>query len=137
MCSLKTGLLALAVVSNVAAVAGRDLTHRSSMRANTADLADDIKAAQEKEAEKKKKEAEFIASIEASVNQKIVEEEEEDGPKKLHTYTTNADDVLPYPSSDYLGMGYNVYQGNPEGDPLLQIDPGFRAPVVVSSKCLA
>ena len=40
-------------------------------------------------------------------------------------------DNLPYPGADYLGIGYNLIEGNPEGDPLLQMDPGFRAPVIV------
>jgi hypothetical protein len=30
---------------------------------------------------------------------------------------------------DYLGLGYNLAYGNPSGDPLTQIDPGFKAPV--------
>ena len=28
----------------------------------------------------------------------------------------------------YLILGYDLIQGNPHGDPYLQIDPGFRAP---------
>jgi hypothetical protein len=39
-------------------------------------------------------------------------------------------DNLPYPGSDYLGVGYNIFEGNPEGDPLTQMDPGFRQPVI-------
>ena len=45
---------------------------------------------------------------------------------------TGNGDNLPDPGSDYLGIGYNLIEGNPEGDPLLQMDPGFRAPVIVS-----
>ncbi|KAA0173151.1 hypothetical protein FNF27_05375 [Cafeteria roenbergensis] len=37
---------------------------------------------------------------------------------------------LPYPSVDYLGVGYDLIHGNPSGDPDTQIDPGFRSPVV-------
>jgi hypothetical protein len=35
-----------------------------------------------------------------------------------------------FPGSEYLGMGYDLIEGNPEGDPLLQMDPGFREPAV-------
>ena len=45
---------------------------------------------------------------------------------------TGNGDNLPYPGVDYLGIGYNLIEGNPEGDPMTQIDPGFRAPVIVS-----
>jgi len=45
---------------------------------------------------------------------------------------TGNGDNLPYPGSDYLGIGYNLIEGNPEGDPMTQMDPGFRAPVIVS-----
>jgi hypothetical protein len=37
----------------------------------------------------------------------------------------------PYPGVDFLGLGYNLAYGNPSGDPLTQIDPGFSAPVAV------
>ncbi|KEG04101.1 perforin-like protein 2 [Plasmodium vinckei vinckei] len=33
-------------------------------------------------------------------------------------------------SLKYLGLGYDIIMGNPEGDPLLNVDPGFRAPVL-------
>ncbi|SCM26527.1 perforin-like protein 2 [Plasmodium berghei] len=33
-------------------------------------------------------------------------------------------------SLKYLGLGYDIIMGNPEGDPLLSVDPGFRAPVL-------
>ncbi|SCN63140.1 perforin-like protein 2 [Plasmodium chabaudi chabaudi] len=33
-------------------------------------------------------------------------------------------------SLKYLGLGYDIIMGNPEGDPLLNVDPGFRAPVI-------
>ena len=39
-------------------------------------------------------------------------------------------DNYPYPGIDFLGVGYNVINGNPEGDPLLQVDPGFGVPIV-------
>merc|ERR1711871_1675448 len=38
-------------------------------------------------------------------------------------------DNLPYPGVDYLGIGYDLLRGNPEGDPDTFIDPGFRLPV--------
>ena len=41
-------------------------------------------------------------------------------------------DNLPYPGVDYLGNGYNLMYGNPEGDKVTQVDPGFRLPIVVS-----
>lgn len=37
---------------------------------------------------------------------------------------------LPFPSSDYVGVGYDIYRGNPEGDPQTQSDPGFRIPLL-------
>ncbi|CRG97736.1 perforin like protein 2, putative [Plasmodium gallinaceum] len=33
-------------------------------------------------------------------------------------------------SLKYLGLGYDIIMGNPEGDPTLNIDPGFRGPVL-------
>ncbi|KAI4834890.1 perforin-like protein 2 [Plasmodium brasilianum] len=33
-------------------------------------------------------------------------------------------------SIKYLGLGYDIIMGNPEGDPTLNIDPGFRGPVL-------
>ena len=39
------------------------------------------------------------------------------------------DEMKPYPGIDYLGMGYDVYHGNPEGDEKLMSDPGFRLPI--------
>ena len=38
-------------------------------------------------------------------------------------------EMKPYPGIDYLGMGYDVYHGNPEGDEKLMSDPGFRLPI--------
>ena len=38
-------------------------------------------------------------------------------------------EMKPYPGIDYLGMGYDVYRGNPEGDEKLMSDPGFRLPI--------
>ena len=35
-----------------------------------------------------------------------------------------------FPGMDYLGTGYDLLKGNPEGDPNTSIDPGFRPPVV-------
>ena len=46
-------------------------------------------------------------------------EEEEYGPE---------DPVLPSKGVDYLGLGYDMVFGNPQGDPILQIDPGFKVP---------
>ena len=39
------------------------------------------------------------------------------------------DEMKPYPGIDFLGMGYDVYHGNPEGDEKLMGDPGFRLPI--------
>ncbi|CAG9472237.1 unnamed protein product [Plasmodium vivax] len=33
-------------------------------------------------------------------------------------------------SLKYLGLGYDIIMGNPEGDPTINIDPGFRGPVL-------
>ncbi|SOV79252.1 perforin-like protein 2 [Plasmodium sp. gorilla clade G3] len=35
-----------------------------------------------------------------------------------------------YLSLKYLGLGYDIIMGNPEGDPTLNVDPGFRGPVL-------
>ena len=37
---------------------------------------------------------------------------------------------LPYPGVDYLGVGYDLLRGNPEGDKDTFVDPGFRLPVI-------
>lgn len=37
---------------------------------------------------------------------------------------------LPYPGADYAGVGYDIFKGNPQGDPETQGDPGFRQPVL-------
>ncbi len=39
-------------------------------------------------------------------------------------------DHLPYKGADYLGFGYDIVYGNPMGDPITQIDPGFRQGVI-------
>ncbi|KJP87202.1 hypothetical protein AK88_03118 [Plasmodium fragile] len=33
-------------------------------------------------------------------------------------------------SLKYLGLGYDIIMGNPEGDPTINVDPGFRGPVL-------
>ena len=42
---------------------------------------------------------------------------------------------LPYPGVDYLGIGYDLRHGNPDGDPQTHVDPGFREPVVKINFC--
>jgi len=42
---------------------------------------------------------------------------------------------LPYPDVDYLGVGYDIIFGNPQGDQSSQLDPGFRANVVTLEWC--
>ena len=37
---------------------------------------------------------------------------------------------VPYKGIDYLGIGYDLIVGNPEGDPATKIDAGFRRPVI-------
>lgn len=37
----------------------------------------------------------------------------------------------PYPGVDYLGVGYDIFRGNPSGDDVYMLDPGFRQPVRV------
>ena len=34
--------------------------------------------------------------------------------------------ICRYPGVDYLGVGYDLTKGNPDGEPPLMIDPGFR-----------
>ncbi|EEH59256.1 uncharacterized protein MICPUCDRAFT_11783, partial [Micromonas pusilla CCMP1545] len=36
---------------------------------------------------------------------------------------------------DFLGIGYDLLNGNPHGDVDTPIDPGFRAPVVSLTYC--
>ena len=43
-------------------------------------------------------------------------------PEKLES-------MQPYPGVDYLGAGYDIFRGNPEGDEHNLLDPGFRQPV--------
>ena len=31
---------------------------------------------------------------------------------------------------DYLGLGYDLYKGNPDGEPDGMIDPGFRRSII-------
>ena len=37
--------------------------------------------------------------------------------------------MQPYPGVDYLGMGYDIFTGNPEGDDKSMNDAGFKEPV--------
>ena len=37
---------------------------------------------------------------------------------------------LAVPGSQFLGAGYDLYAGNPEGDDSIQLDPGLRVGVV-------
>lgn len=39
------------------------------------------------------------------------------------------ENMKPYPGIDYLGVGYDIYHGNPEGDEISMTDPGFRQPI--------
>jgi len=52
--------------------------------------------------------------------------------KLEHTMTTgeNLGQNVPYMGIDYLGTGYDILKGNPDGDQDTKIDPGFRRPVV-------
>ncbi len=34
------------------------------------------------------------------------------------------------PNLEYLGLGYNIFEGNPRGSDISEADPGFRSPVV-------
>jgi hypothetical protein len=43
-------------------------------------------------------------------------------PAKLEGMTS-------FPGIDYLGMGYDLLHGNPEGEGRLMLDPGFRDPI--------
>jgi hypothetical protein len=42
---------------------------------------------------------------------------------------THLEEKKPYPGIDYMGMGYDIFSGNPEGDWQTMSDPGFRLPV--------
>ena len=37
--------------------------------------------------------------------------------------------MQPYPGIDFLGAGYDMFTGNPEGDEKSMIDAGFKQPV--------
>lgn len=42
---------------------------------------------------------------------------------------TQLEQMKPYPGVDYLGNGYDIFHGNPAGDGVYMLDPGFRQPV--------
>ena len=42
---------------------------------------------------------------------------------------TQLEQMKPYPGVDYLGAGYDIFFGNPAGDGVYMLDPGFRQPV--------
>ena len=42
---------------------------------------------------------------------------------------TQLEQMKPYPGVDYLGVGYDIFHGNPSGDGIYMLDPGFRQPV--------
>lgn len=44
---------------------------------------------------------------------------------------TQLEEDKPYPGVDYLGMGYDIFKGNPNGEGTYMLDPGFRKPVRV------
>ena len=46
----------------------------------------------------------------------------------LATLEKNGDN-LPFPGIDWLGVGYDIVKGNPEGDKNTLLDPGYRIPV--------
>lgn len=50
-------------------------------------------------------------------------------PQGAPFYVHDPDQPRPFTGIDYLGLGYDYAYGNPMGDPITQIDPGFRAPV--------
>jgi hypothetical protein len=59
------------------------------------------------------------------------------GSKEIHLKTTTdhvaregLGENLPYAGIDYLGTGYDIIAGNPDGDPKTMMDPGFRKPVI-------
>ena len=37
--------------------------------------------------------------------------------------------MQPYPGIDFLGAGYDMFTGNPEGDEKSMIDAGFKQPL--------
>ena len=37
--------------------------------------------------------------------------------------------LSPVPGADYLGVGYDIFYGNPDGDNKYMLDPGFRQPI--------
>ena len=39
---------------------------------------------------------------------------------------TNLGFFTPVAGSDYLGIGYDIFEGNPDGTPSSSVDPGFR-----------
>lgn len=52
---------------------------------------------------------------------------------KNYVTAKQLEQLKPYPGVDYLGVGYDIYNGNPHGDNVYMLDPGFRSPVRVLS----
>ena len=48
-----------------------------------------------------------------------------------YTTATQIEESKPYPGVDYLGVGYDIFHGNPNGDGMYMLDPGFKQPVRV------
>eukprot|EP00921_Rhytidocystis_pertsovi_P009215 GHVQ01014818.1.p1 GENE.GHVQ01014818.1~~GHVQ01014818.1.p1 ORF type:complete len:592 (+),score=60.43 GHVQ01014818.1:170-1945(+) len=69
-------------------------------------------------------ENDFADQLTQDQDEEFVPSEQDDSSQPSHTGTTT------YPCIHYLGIGYDVVFGNPLGDPVLMVDPGFRDPVV-------
>ena len=52
---------------------------------------------------------------------------------KSYVTATQLERMTPFPGVDYLGIGYDIYHGNPNGDGIYMLDPGFRQPVRILS----
>ena len=46
------------------------------------------------------------------------------------TFREGLGENLPFEGVDYLGTGYDIIEGNPQGDSSYALDPGFRAPII-------
>ncbi len=105
----------------------------SNLASFEAQLADRFAAFEQKlesrvESELEKARAERAsAAASAEVNSAVAEPADLNDVKPV--YIANPDAELPNAGIDYLGMGYDYAYGNPIGDPITQIDPGFKAPV--------
>ena len=61
----------------------------------------------------------------------LEEEKKKDGLQKMDiVFRDGLGENMPYASTGYLGTGYDLTEGNPNGNGDSLLDPGYRAPVI-------